>query len=110
MACPMSSLRPLLPVLPQAERPPRDTDKRSGVLDRETEFPPPREQLRRQRIALLAAEFQLSRPKGHLNAGYQKGYGTQVWSGPLKRDRELGTGVSPFCTSSKLGGPANRTY
>ena len=35
-------------------------------------------QLRRQRIALFASAFGFSRPQGHPNARYQKGYGTQV--------------------------------
>ena len=65
-------------VLPQPERPLRHAHPRRRFSGRESELKPPRAQLRRQRIALLAAVFGFSRPQCHPNARYQKGYGTQA--------------------------------
>jgi hypothetical protein len=49
--------------LPQAERPTPYAHKHSGILDREVQPPPSHTELRRQRVALLTAEFGFTRPQ-----------------------------------------------
>jgi hypothetical protein len=60
---PIVSLRPLLAVLPQTERPAPHTDHVGSLFDREVELAPSPAELRRQRVALLTAEFRFTRPQ-----------------------------------------------
>ena len=74
----MTCLRPLQALLPKPERPARDAHERRRLGNGKAELASPGAELRRQRVALLAAEFRLSRLQGHGNTRYQKGYMTQM--------------------------------